>query len=210
MAGRKPKTLTDEQRAQVEALGSDWLNCGPIVYGLMGDDQKIVYVGATKNPKRRFAYYRTTKNCHNKKLQQWLKRQKSVYVQILHKGLNGLFEAEKAEIKNRTGLFNMIAGGDQAWRENSDKPWMAGTGVLCPSSIGLRMLAMSGIGDHEIYAKQVRQLKSAMNDEERIVYKINIAKKMPHNNRVKKWLSLASKKMLSYLEGGSHAEPKEA
>lgn len=197
--GRKAKTLDDEQRAQVEALDADWSNADPIVYGLSSEDGVIVYVGATRNPARRFAYYRSNKNCHNHRLSTWLK-ENEVFVHILHVGLNGLFDAERKEIKARDNLFNLIGGGEQNWRQHAQKPWMAGTGILCPSALALRQMAVLGHPCHHAIKSIVAAQRNAMTDLERTVYEVNVARTLPQCDRVKKWVSLTGGRIVQVLK----------
>ena len=199
MAGRPRKTLTDDQRAQVEALAADWSNIGPIVYGLAGADNQIVYVGATRNPKRRFAFYRSNKSCHNDRLSKWLTKN-DCFVHVLHKGLDGLFQAERREIKSRSGLFNLICGGEQNWRDHAQKPWMGGTGILCPSAVILRNLKMTNNPCHGAYKKIWTARSASMTDSERTIAEIQLAMKLPQCNRIKKWLQVSSDRMIKHLE----------
>ena len=200
--GRKPKELTEEQTVQVEALAADWSDVGPIVYGLAGADGVIVYVGATRNPARRFAYYRSNKNCHNDRLSAWLESSEC-FVHVLHRGLDGLFDAERAEIKARPDLFNLIGGGEQNWREHAQKPWMAGTGVLCPSALALRRMAMFGHPCHHAVKVIVTAQRAAMTDRQRAAYEVNVARTLPQCNRVKKWLNITSQRLIGFLEASN-------
>jgi hypothetical protein len=190
-----PAKLTDQRRA----LASDWGNVGPIVYGLAGSDGAIVYVGATRNPTRRFAYYRSNKNCHNDRLSAWLAKNEA-FVYILHVGIDGLFEAERAEIKSRPDLFNLIGGGEQNWREHAQKPWMAGTGILCPSALALRRMAMFGHPCHHAVKAIVTAQRNAMTDSDRTAYEVNVARTLPQCDRVKKWVSLTEDRVIQTLE----------
>jgi hypothetical protein len=197
--GRKPKELTEEQTAQVEALAADWSGMGPIVYGLAGADGVIVYVGATRNPSSRFACYRSNKNCHNERLSAWLVNS-DCFVHVLHKGLDGLFEAEKSQIKARSGLFNLIGGGEQNWRDHAQKPWMAGTGALCPSAIALRKMKIDGYPCHNAHKQILDRRKSKMSDHERALFEVRLAMGMPFCNRIKKWLDIAGPRLVRFLE----------
>lgn len=183
-----------------KTLNSPWPKDYAIVYGLHAPAQKIVYVGATRNAKRRFAAYRSPSDCHNSRLQAWLIRQSQVCVAILHEGEDCLFEAERKEIQARTGLFNLHRGGDQSWRERVSKPWMAKTGVQCPSALGLQLLAKAKHPQHGEIKKLVSKRRAEMSDTDRVMYEVGLATSFPQTNALKKWLSMTAGSLLAVLE----------
>jgi hypothetical protein len=191
---RPRKELSDEQKA----LDSDWSGMGPIVYGLASVDGQIVYVGATTNPAKRFAYYQRAKDCHNVRLKQWLQNNKCC-VHILHKGKAGLFDAERAEIQNRKGLLNLIAGGAQNWRNHAQKPWMAGTGILCPSAIALKRLALFEHPCHSVIKEIVTAQRKRMTDLQRALYETQVAMTLPQDSAIARWKAQTSERMIKDL-----------
>ena len=181
-------------------IDSDWSDAGPIVYGLHGEDGRIVYVGATRNPMRRFKVYSRSGKCHNLSLGEWLGLQDRVYVCVLHVGVDGLFDAERREIAARYGLFNLVGGGDQAWRKHVSKPWMGGTGILCPSAIALSEMAKLDWPCHAAIKAISDERRKNMTDVQRIKYEVNIGCKLAHMTKVKRWIDVTADKMIAALE----------
>lgn len=179
-------------------LEHDWSNIGPIVYGLHSGDGKIVYIGATRNPAKRFAVYRRAK-CHNASLSSWLKKNANAFVTIIHRGIEGMFDAERKEIASRGNLFNLVGGGDQAWRKHVSKPWMGGTGILCPSAIALTELAKAKHPCHNAIKGISDAKRACMSDAERIAYEVNIAVQISYMTKVKRWIDVTSDKMIVAL-----------
>ena len=176
----------------------------PVVYGI-GSKQtgEIVYVGKSIHPQRRFEAYRSSTGCHNKLLSEWLLNHKNdVFVEVLHIGAEGMDAAETLQIKKLgKRLFNVMSGGEQSWRNHVTKPWMAGIGVHCPSSLALKMRGK------EIDCDFVRSLRDGMTVVDRIKFEVSIAMDMMalgplHKVRpyVSKWLDRCEERMIAALE----------
>ena len=176
----------------------------PVVYGI-GSKQtgEIVYVGKSIRPQKRFEAYRSASGGHNKLMSEWLLKHKGdVFVEVLHIGAEGIDTAETQQIKTRgKSLFNVMSGGDQAWRKHVTKPWMAGIGVHCPSSLVLKMQGKALDCDF------VRAMRDEMTVVDRIKFEVSIAMDMmalgPLNKvrpYVSKWLDRCEERMICALE----------
>jgi len=192
-------------RASLLAIDSKMIASSHVVYAFGSKKTgKLVYVGKTSNHAKRFDAYRSPNWCHNTKLKTWLLNNKDdVFISILHHGKDGLDEAEKKHIAENEGLFNIMSGGDQSWRNHVKKPWMAGIGVHCPSTI-----AISKLKTQDEKAKFLEFVRS-LSDIERCVFEINVAmniiKASPLGiaKTVNNWLDRCQDRLIQCMEAGA-------
>ena len=177
----------------------------PVVYAIGSKKTgKWVYVGKTTNPRKRFDGYRYPTICHNAKLRDWLIENKSdVFVEISHVGRNGLDDAERRAISMVDGLFNIMDGGDQAWRNHVTKPWMAGIGVKCPSSLALEKIEDASERD------RASAWREKLNDGDRCRLEVSIAIELLRisplgvADRVNVWLDRCQTRLLECMEASA-------
>lgn len=101
------------------------------------------------------------------------------------------------------GLFNIMDGGEQAWRNHVTKPWMAGIGVKCPSS-----LALGRIGNRE---ERIRASawRNKLNDADRCRFEVSVAIELLNVSplglaiRVNTWLDRCQKRLLECMEASA-------
>jgi len=141
----------------------------PIVYGVVAvgcDDP--VYIGMTKNASLRMDNYRNPKRCKNKRLAEWLAVNDAGFV-VLYEGVE--YKAKEAELIEATAgtLFNLVRGGDQNWRVHRRKPWMAKTGVKCPSDTALRII---GKDDR---TPEYKAWRKGLSDVERCLHEVRVS-----------------------------------
>lgn len=181
---------------------------GPIVYGLTkNSDDEVVYVGITKNPYKRFQNYACEKYCHNPELKNWLSENKGmVDVLILEKKPKNIYEREKFWINEFSldRLFNLVHGGDQAWRNHQSKPWMAGRGIKCPSDRLIMRLCCENKRRFSGIINRVHEMRLGMSDIDRCQYEVGIAMEFDQvpmfNKSMRKWAKLAAHKVIPVLE----------
>lgn len=187
--------MTEEKLTvrEVGSLGSNrkGISC---VYIFM-DENTPVYIGKTVNSKRRFESYVSAKS-HNEKLNDFIRNNKN-------KKIVKLIECENPEIleselikKYSPTLFNIKGGVNRDWKTQSKgkKPWVAGTGINCPTSIVIRSIEGKDQKD------KVKNYLKSLSDVERCLIEIEYAMKIQYKNSVKKWLSITSGKMIGFLE----------
>ena len=177
----------------------------PIVYGIACSGGEIAYVGMTRNPSARLAQYRNPKHCHNPRLADWLVEEgDGVRVAILHRGANGLADAEKREIAKRLpNLFNLVHGGDQVWRNHERKPWMARQGIVCPSGLAARFLSRGKARGHEATLATLKIMRAAMSDEDRCRYELAVGHQLSEvvclRPQIDEWLAHCGERVLNRL-----------
>jgi excinuclease UvrABC nuclease subunit len=112
---------------------------GSVIYGIADDSGRIVYVGKTLNFQNRSRIYLSGQS-HNVALNEWMKSN-DWHFEVLETNPIDINVAEKMYIsKYKDQIFNMVNGGEQSWRHHDRTPWMAKTGILCPSDMLLKYL----------------------------------------------------------------------
>lgn len=186
--------------------------CGivnPIVYGLLDcRDSVVVYIGKTKNPKKRFEIYRNIKNCHNKLLKEWLKKTGS-YVRfvVLEDNPQDILVAESALIKqHKDQLLNQVID-DVVIYGTGGMPWQAKTGVHCPSSVLIRKLMTpcrySGYkGKIKAKVDKIKKARDRMTVQQRVNFEVDLAMKFWDSNKeeFERWIKLVGEKLITVLE----------
>jgi hypothetical protein len=175
----------------------------PVVYAI-GDRSsgKWVYVGKTIKPSKRFDNYKYPSLCHNPALADWLsKNEGNIFVEIVHFGRVGIDDAEKKWIK-RCGdsTFNIASGGEQSWRKHNRKPWMAGIGIMPPSSLAICREKDKSKRD------KIREIIGSMSDIERVSFEVSLAMDLLNlfplgsmSRRINLWLDRCSERLIDSL-----------
>ena len=167
------------------------------VYAFMDGDTPI-YIGKKKNTKRRFESYISARS-HNQALNDFISNNKE-------KAIVSILECENPErieseliAKHSSTLVNIKQGSNRDWKKQSEltKPWVAGTGINCPTSIAMRAIKCK-----EKKLKVSEFLKS-MSDHDRCLIEVEFAMKMDGKESVNKWISIVSGKMVNFLEVGN-------
>jgi len=177
----------------------------PVIYGIIGlDSRKIVYVGKTKNFGQRFESYRYSP--HNAPLAKWM-GENEWGLEVLEADPDDLSRAEKLWIGkfNLNDIFNMVGGGDQVWRNHSRTPWMARTGILCPSDLLLRRLSNHKYLRYEKVKKWIIPFREKLPETQRVLYEISLAKEHYYMNPglrrlIERWLSYTEDRMIKCLQ----------
>jgi hypothetical protein len=170
----------------------------PIVYGIVpigGGDP--VYIGMTKNPTTRMDNYRNIVRCRNKRLANWLSKNKAGFV-ILYEGKD--YKRKEADLirENHQSLFNLVRGGDQNWRTHRRKPWMAKTGIRCPSDAAIRIIGPDS------RTPEYKDWRSGLSDAERCLHELTIAHQLKWHagfmQVFEKWSKYAGDAVIKTLE----------
>lgn len=171
----------------------------PCVYMISDMNDKIVYIGKTKNPKRRFQNYKY-KTCHNILLNNWLKENEPYFV-VIKLPENRLNEVEKELIKkHKEYIFNKIAGGEYPWVRDLEKPWCAGH-IKSPSALLLQRLQNNKFKHHLI--SETKKIIKDMNNKQRCMFELEVAKDYyeKYQHSIEKWLNITECKMIECIEG---------
>lgn len=205
--------MATAKRADALPIGSAKHIQQPIIYALCDlRDGVIVYVGQAKNAQKRFEAYRQASS-HNERLNAWLSapdRQLGFYALSLDPV--DINTAERHWISQFDGLFNVSCGGVEAWMRHTSQPWMAGTGVGCPSSIILHHLKTnSDLSLPANFQTQIKAARKAMGMEDRCLFELDLCRSvLMHRScwrgRAEKWLDVVSDKLIAALEGGANGE----
>jgi hypothetical protein len=175
----------------------------PMVYGIAPmDGGDVVYIGATKRPAQRMDAYRNTKRCHNVLLAEWLDETDAGFI-VLYQG-DDYKAKERNLIRAHDGaLFNLASGGEQSWRRHRKKPWMAKTGIHCPSDAALRLLRL---GKHDKSAAELRGRREAMTDVDRCLFELETARRLMWHRSLAAsfmgWAEYALNPVIATIEGG--------
>ena len=176
----------------------------PVVYGVVDkrDASKVVYVGKTTNPKKRFENYRYWRSCHNALLRVWLEEVgDNAGVVFLEENPKDLDESERTHIDvRRSTLFNLDKGGSHSWRKNKDFPWIAGPGIKCPSDLVTIRLRNRG---HDV--SNTRHVIRSMNLRDRCLFEVNLCMDLFYQHhgfkdKLEKWLDITDEKLVNALE----------
>lgn len=163
------------------------------VYAIVdGRTDAPVYIGKTKNLRRRLDAYRNPHRCHNKALADWLVTNADNWrVDVLSSDPLTLDEVERREIAaKRPQLFNMVHGGQQSWRRFQRRPWTGRPGILCPSTI---MARLATVNQPSRVIKDICARRADLHDHLRISLEIecavSLAGKCPRiDARLFKWI----------------------
>jgi len=161
------------------------------VYVFM-DGNTPIYIGKTKNTKKRFQPYSSCKS-HNIKLNDWLISKGGLFDVVFYESDNiDILEIELIKKHKRT-LFNISHGGDINWiiQSRENKPWIAGRGIMSPISSILRKISDKHKKD------KINLWLRSISDEERCVAEIQFFNMTPARNT--RWLELTRQKMINYL-----------
>ena len=164
---------------------------GHCVYVFL-DCGEPVYIGKTKNIRKRFEPYAYLK-CHNEKLNLWLSKKSGNFEVLIYRA-DDIDALEKSLIsKHKSTLFNISDGSENCWftQNANQKPWVAGRGILSPISDALRRMA-----DDDKKQAIISWLKS-VSDLDRCVAEIQTAAMLHY--RYKRWAELTRDKMLVAL-----------
>ena len=170
-----------------------------IIYGIADKNNTIVYVGKTKHFDKRKLCYTNANSCHNVLLKEWLEGNEWHFI-ILEENPTDINESEKYFIKKyKETLFNMVSGGDQNWRSHKRDPWMAKTGVLCPSGLCLRYL--NNRGNYKTIKNEITAMRDKMSTKERVIYEVTLAKNLydSFTKEIELWLSYTEQRLLKEL-----------
>ena len=175
----------------------------PIVYGIVsmsGGDP--VYIGMTTCPAKRMDNYRNITRCKNKRLADWLSENEAGFI-VLYEGHE--YKAKEAELiaENASDLFNLVRGGDQNWRVHRRKPWMAKTGVRCPSDAAVRIIG------HDERTAQYKAWRSGLCDFDRCLHEVSLAHSLSWHvgfmRAFERWFAFAGAAVSKTLEGGRNS-----
>ena len=185
----------------------------PIIYGLCDlRDGVVVYVGQAKNAQSRFDAYRGARS-HNERLNAWLshpERQLGFYA--LEASPLDMNAAERRWIAEFPALFNVSAGGVEAWMRHTSQPWMAGTGVGCPSSILLHHIKTNtDVPLPADFQERINDARKRMSIKERCLCELDLCRSVLMQRscwqrRAEQWLDVVSDKLIAALEGGANGE----
>ena len=160
---------------------------------VMLDGNLPVYVGKTNNTNKRFESY-LSGSCHNVALSEWINLKGRIFDVEIYE-CDNISELEVFLIrKHKDSLFNISNGKEADWYKQSSnkKPWVAGTGIFCPSTMISKMTKSS---------KKKSTIKSfigKLTDKERCSLEVELAIKL--GERCDKWLSITSDKLIYCLE----------
>ena len=205
--------MAQPKKAEALPIGSAKHIQQPIIYALCDlRDGVVVYVGQAKNAQKRFEAYRGACS-HNDRLNAWISnpgRQLGFYV--LEASPLDMNTSERRWISEFPGLFNVSAGGVEAWMRHASQPWMAGTGVGCPSSIILHHLKTnSDLPLPANFQAQIKAARKVMGVKDRCMFELDLCRSvLMHRScwrgRAEKWLDVVSDKLIAALEGGANGE----
>lgn len=152
------------------------LNC-PIVYGLCNGERGVFYVGQTVRPKRRIYDYMNPSQCHSRALAEYLTENPDFHVAVLEKNPEDINESEALYIQKYKGFtFNIDLVDYKIWREHKSDPWMAGTGVRCPSDYMMRQAVKgSDIPLKKAFSQHIK-MREKMSKKERICFEVGLYK----------------------------------
>lgn len=173
-----------------------------VIYGIFDVRTGLpVYIGKTRNLRKRVECYRNPKQCHNKALARWLtdNMEHAVCV-VVESGPTDPCAAERKWIERfEDRLFNLTNGSESNWRHAS-LPWMAGTGIKCPSDLLIARLSARR-RDRGII-EQVKSLRKGMSLVDRCRFEVAVA--MDHYGRyrteIDRWLAVCQAKLVGTLE----------
>jgi len=204
MAGGRPTKYTPD----------GWCFCGTLdyssrlpkrcVYIICDTDSNPVYVGKTKNLQKRSEKYRS-KTSHNTPLNEWLRENEHIlYAEPELFISNREFELIE---KFKDQLFNKVHCEQDNW-VSAKKPWMAKTGVKCPSTIIICKLRSNGNKKYNNLISEIKLLRKAMTDVDRCVYELKVASDIYKSRKkdVDKWLSYTEGDMTKIIEGAIDGE----
>jgi len=200
----KPRLLT---RYRVITLSEACAHDAPALYGITDAETGcVVYVGKTKNLRKRMCSYTNAKFCHNGGLKGWLTEKGGLFAISLFNFGDDLDDAERLLIeKTKESIFNLVGGGVMSWHSHDSLPWMCGPGIRCPSDIALGQLLKVGGVVNPKTADSIRKIRSKMTVEQRCFYEARIGAQLPKEFSAlfKKWWERVEHKMVEALE--SHA-----
>lgn len=165
------------------------------LYGFFEND-KPVYFGKTINSKRRFEVY-CSSSSHNELLNEFIKSNiDKAIVKIIEYNGNDLLDLESYMInKHYDSLFNISKNKAPKWACANVKPWVAGSGVRCPTSY-----ILSSIKDKNVKDKIKRYLKK-IGEKERCIIEVERAMFSEITEaRYSKWLDIVTPKIINCLE----------
>lgn len=179
----------------------------PVVYGICRRDDPagVVYVGQTKKPAKRFDYYRRPTGCHNELLKPWLRQAgEAAGIVFLAVDPPDIHAAERKWIgKLRPQLFNLLGGGEWQWREHQSQPWMAGTGVKCPSALAIGWLKRTQNARSARF-EAVLSARRTMGVVQRCVFEMDLCRDLEWHiglrPRLEHWLDVCGPKLKKVLE----------
>lgn len=97
-------------------------------------------------------------------------------------------------------LFNLVRGGDQNWRTHRRKPWMAKTGIRCPSDAAIR------ITGKDSRTREYKEWRAALSDRDRCLHEIQVAHDLMWHVGFRqvfdKWVKFAGDAVSEAVEGG--------
>ncbi|MBI1234751.1 MAG: hypothetical protein GC208_09645 [Alphaproteobacteria bacterium] len=168
----------------------------PIIYGLCGPDGAVFYVGQTRSACSRMASHRNVRTKNAALRERLAALRGTVRVVILERNPADLNAAERRHIA-RYGdqLVNLVGADHWSWSTNSDVPWAAGTGILCPSAFALQRTP-------EHMKPAIREAMSRMSVKERCAFELRVLMGLPIGFRLRfdRWCEIAGPKMLAVLE----------
>jgi hypothetical protein len=172
----------------------------PIVYGIVAEGSAVpVYIGMTKNATRRMDNYRNIQRCKNIRLARWLENNNAGFV-VLYEGPD--YRGHEAELIKESAdeLFNFVRGGDQNWRTHRRKPWMAKTGVRCPSDAAIRIIG------NDSRTPDYKAWRASLSDAERCSHEVIVAREMSWHvgfmQVFEKWVEFAGAAVFETLSAG--------
>jgi hypothetical protein len=174
----------------------------PVIYAICDEiTDNVVYIGQTKNPKKRANNYLYPNSCHNVGLKKWLTTN-GWYFKILEKNPPDLNGAEKKWIAEyKESLLNLNHGGEWNWREHNRLPWMAGKMVLCPSDLLLTTLRNHKYPNYSKIKEDLTNIRKTMTVKERVVFEVGLAMDWYDTRKelIDKWLSYTQERLVLCL-----------
>ena len=161
------------------------------------DGETPVYIGKTSNTKKRFEPYKYF-YCHNVKLNNWLTANNLDFNVIVYL-CDDIDTLEKTLIKkHKDTLFNISNGNEADWflQSSNSLPWVAGRGILSPSSY---LLSKSKDSERKAVIKQWTSNLPAV---ERCTIEVWIAMQYPM--KFTRWLDITSDRLIARMEDKCH------
>lgn len=169
------------------------------VYGLLDANLDIFYVGKTKALKKRIKAH--LNYCHNKTLGAYITDNGIHGVELLSDNPDDeMYFIDKHKDKSMNIIDSTF---NNTMLTKISKPWMAGTGIKCPSDYIMWNVAKNEKNKIKNLFPEVLKLRNKMSDTERCVYEISVYKDCIHDlvkPSLKKWVDLTLDRMITQME----------
>lgn len=174
---------------------------GSCIYAICDTNDIPIYVGKSKNLRKRIEPYLYPESCHNSLLRAFL-LSNDLIVKVLEYNPQDINTAEKFWIKkHKKTLLNLVGGGDQNWRHHTRKPWMANQSIKCPSDMLLRYLKNRERKGYNDIKKDIDEKRNSMDTKGRATYEVMLAKTNYSRfaKPIEKWLSYTETRLIEAL-----------